>query len=96
MSSTAMREMKPEQRLSIEEFNHDGKAAVLRAGGTFADEREMQRMGKAQELRVRVEPPPEPRLRRADTRPTAQLQVGRHLRFRHDPPGHGMYEVTSR
>lgn len=50
--STALPEMKPEERFSIEELGHDGKMPTK--GGTAADEREMQRMGKAQELRVRV------------------------------------------
>ena len=44
--------MKPEECFSIEEIGHDGKAAAIAKGGTAADEREMQRMGKAQELRV--------------------------------------------
>lgn len=49
-----MPDMKPEQRFSIEEEGGDGKAAVLQKGGTAADEREMIRMGKRQELRVCV------------------------------------------
>ena len=52
--SNSTQDMKLLQRISIEESGHDGKTGALRAGGTAADEREMQRMGKAQELRVRV------------------------------------------
>ncbi|KAK5127065.1 hypothetical protein LTR85_008424 [Meristemomyces frigidus] len=47
--STALPEMKPEERFSMEELGHAGK--IPTKGGTAADEREMQRMGKAQELR---------------------------------------------
>ena len=52
MSLNAMpAEMKPEQRLSVEEFSHEDKG-VYQKGGTPTDEREMSRMGKKQELRV--------------------------------------------
>ena len=37
----------------MEELGHDGKLAATK-GGTAADDREMHRMGKAQELRVGV------------------------------------------
>lgn len=53
-TTTALPDVKPEERFSLEEIDHDGKAAVKAKGGTTADEREMQRMGKAQELRVRL------------------------------------------
>ena len=52
-SDSVMAEIKPEERFSIEDASHDGKV-VLQKGGTAVDEREMTRMGKKQELRVRV------------------------------------------
>lgn len=51
MASTAMPEMKPEERLSMEELGRD-KSAAMQKGGTAVDDREMSRMGKKQELRV--------------------------------------------
>ena len=51
MSFNAKPFIKPEERFSIEEGASDGKA-VLQKGGSPADEREMSRMGKKQELRV--------------------------------------------
>lgn len=43
---------KPENSLSVEEVGAECKAGAEQKGGTAADESEMQRMGKAQELRV--------------------------------------------
>jgi len=43
---------KAEKDLSVEEIGTEYKAGAEQKGGTAADEREMQRMGKAQELRV--------------------------------------------
>ena len=48
-----MSDIKPEARLSIEEAAQGEKDVFLK-GGTAADDREMYRMGKKQELRVRV------------------------------------------
>lgn len=47
-----MKPERPEDHRSIEEMQED-KTAVQLKGGTYEDEREMQRMGKTQELRVR-------------------------------------------
>lgn len=44
---------RPEDHRSIEEMQED-KTAVQLKGGTYEDECEMQRMGKTQELRVRL------------------------------------------
>jgi hypothetical protein len=43
---------KPEERFSIEEVGSDGHAKASQKGATARDEAEMNRMGKAQELRV--------------------------------------------
>ncbi|KAK3117303.1 hypothetical protein LTR53_001484 [Teratosphaeriaceae sp. CCFEE 6253] len=53
MSVITMRDIvKSEEHFSIEEDGSDGgKTAVAQKGGTASDEREMQRMGKLQELR---------------------------------------------
>ena len=51
MSLTEIPETKPGQRLSIENVDQEGKV-VYQKGGSAADEREMSRMGKRQELRV--------------------------------------------
>ncbi|KAK5131888.1 hypothetical protein LTR08_000476 [Meristemomyces frigidus] len=48
--ATALPDMKPEERYSMEELGHDGKVAATK-GGTATDEKEMHRLGKAQELR---------------------------------------------
>lgn len=53
MSATEMPEIKPGERFSSDEVEDDGKA-VLQKGGSPTDEREMVRMGKKQELRVRM------------------------------------------
>ncbi|KXL51023.1 MAG: hypothetical protein FE78DRAFT_66392 [Acidomyces sp. 'richmondensis'] len=45
---------KPENSLSVEEVGAECKAGAEQKGGTAADESEMQRMGKAQELRVAI------------------------------------------
>lgn len=52
MNTTALPDMKPEERFSIEELDHEGKANATAKGGTPNDDREMHRMGKVQELRV--------------------------------------------
>lgn len=53
MTTTALPDMKPEERLSIEEVDHhEGKGNATAKGGTPQDDREMHRMGKTQELRV--------------------------------------------
>jgi hypothetical protein len=44
-------EIRPADHTSLEEMQED-KTAVQLKGGTYEDEREMSRMGKAQELRV--------------------------------------------
>jgi hypothetical protein len=44
-------EIRPADHTSLEEMQEDKTAAQLK-GGTYEDEREMSRMGKAQELRV--------------------------------------------
>jgi hypothetical protein len=46
-----MADIKLEERISVEEVSHEGKA-VLQKGGSAVDERDMIRMGKKQELRV--------------------------------------------
>ncbi|TKA22313.1 hypothetical protein B0A50_08038 [Salinomyces thailandicus] len=51
MNTTALPDMKPEERFSIEELDHEGKANATAKGGTPNDDREMHRMGKVQELR---------------------------------------------
>lgn len=51
MSHSAMADIKLAERSSVEGIASDGKA-VLQKGGTAADERDMSRMGKKQELRV--------------------------------------------
>ena len=50
---TILPNMKSEEHYSMEELGHDGKITAMK-GATAADEREMDRMGKAQELRVGV------------------------------------------
>ncbi|EMC93285.1 hypothetical protein BAUCODRAFT_235090 [Baudoinia panamericana UAMH 10762] len=52
MAITALPERaKAEQRFSIDDSGSDGKSSAAQKGGTAADEREMDRMGKVQELR---------------------------------------------
>ncbi|KAI6974444.1 hypothetical protein KC355_g11495, partial [Hortaea werneckii] len=51
MTTTALPDMKPEDHFSIEEVGHEGKLTATAKGGTPNDDREMHRMGKAQELR---------------------------------------------
>lgn len=52
MTTTALPDMKPEDHFSIDEVAHEGKLTATAKGGTPDDDREMHRMGKAQELRV--------------------------------------------
>ena len=86
MTFTAMPEMKPEERLSVEEMHEDtSKANVQQKGGTRQDEREMVRMGKHQELRVSS--------RACLTMiclliSLAQFQVCRYCGLRHNTPEH--------
>ncbi|RMZ03211.1 hypothetical protein D0860_06899 [Hortaea werneckii] len=51
MTTTALPDMKPEDHFSIDEVGHEGKLTATAKGGTPNDDREMHRMGKAQELR---------------------------------------------
>ena len=48
-----MADIKPGERFSIEDASHEEKT-VLQKGSSAVDEREMTRMGKKQELRVRT------------------------------------------
>ena len=55
MSLTAVPEINRDERISVEEMQEE-KTLVQLKGGTREDEREMSRMGKTQELRVRPTP----------------------------------------
>lgn len=45
-------DLKPQDRFSVEELGYDGKSDELQKGNTFVDSKDMDRMGKKQELRV--------------------------------------------
>lgn len=80
--------MKPAEQMSIEEADMDVKPSVSRGGASDNDLREMQRMGKTQELRA------SDATYRADGIFTdglssAQLQAGRHPGFRDHLAGDG-------
>jgi hypothetical protein len=55
MSLTAVPGIDRGERISVEEMQEE-KTLVQLKGGTREDEREMSRMGKTQELRVRSAP----------------------------------------
>ena len=73
-----MADIKPEEHFSVEDASHDGKV-VLQKGGTAVDEREMTRMGKKQELRVRVSSG----ISKAMLMFSAEFQIHRHRQLCH-------------
>jgi hypothetical protein len=86
-----MADIKPEERFSIEDASHDGKA-VLQKGGTVVDEREMTRMGKKQELQVRI--PCD--IMQSSLTSSAEFQIHRHRQLCHHFAVHvGMYPART-
>ena len=77
-----MTDIKPEG-LSVDEFADEIKS-VNQKGGTPADERDMSRLGKTQELRVSICPSTPDQCDMILNLDEAQLQVYRHSRVHHD------------